>query len=634
MRFLLTTALVLGTLLSYSQNFKEKELKTEIKEVTVFLKGAQIFETGSVVIPQGNTILKVKGLSSFVDEKSVQVKATGDFTILSVNHSLNHVNELKKNEKADSLTKVMEAIDLSIDYENARADVLKEKKSILDENRNLGGQNSGASITQLKQAMDFYEIEVAKIKSEQIKIRRTLEAKNGELVALQQQLKEVNDRPVWPSGEIEIRVAAEAQTNAKFTITYMVGNAGWYPKYDVRVKDIKSPLQLIYKAELFQNTGIDWKNVKLRFSNGSPNQSGMVPTLLPWNLTYARYTHLQPNIYYGLDAVRSVQGRVTAAEDGSALPGASVIVKGTTIGTVTDGGGNYALTLPNGASALTISYIGYRTEDVTINQSKINVAMEADQAQLSEAVVTAGGLSGRANGITLRGYSNRRSLAYKASAVKAEDAQSLATNVIENQTTVEIEVATPYTVKSNGEKLMIDLKKYDIDALYEYYAIPKLDKDAFLMARIINWDQYSLLEGEANLYFEDAFVGRSILDAKSLQDTLSISLGRDRSIVISREKNEQFSKRKVLSGNIQETKGFKIVVRNKKSQAINLTLFDQVPVSIIDDITVTLVELSKAKFDKKTGQVAWDLNIDPQQQKEINLQYEVKYPKNESVLLE
>lgn len=316
MRFLLTTTLVLGTLLSYSQNFKEKELKTEIKEVTVFLKGAQIFETGSVVIPQGNTVLKVKGLSSFVDEKSIQVKATGDFTILSVNHSLNHINELKKNEKADSLTKVMEAIDLSIDYENARADVLKEKKSILDENRNLGGQNSGASITQLKQAMDFYEIEVAKIKSEQIKIRRTLEAKNGELVALQQQLKEVNDRPVWPSGEIEIRVAAEAQTNAKFTITYMVANAGWYPKYDVRVKDIKSPLQLIYKAELYQNTGIDWKNVKLRFSNGSPNQSGMVPTLLPWNLTYARYTYLQPKAYYGLDAVRSVQGRVTAAEDG------------------------------------------------------------------------------------------------------------------------------------------------------------------------------------------------------------------------------------------------------------------------------------------------------------------------------
>ena len=623
MRFLLTTTLVLGTLLSYAQNFKEKELKTEIKEVTVFLKGAQIFETGSVVIPQGNTILKVKGLSSFVDEKSIQVKATGDFTILSVNHSLNHLEELQKNEKADSLTKVTEAIYLAVSYENARLAVLKEKQSILNENKKLRGQNSETPIAQLKQTMDFYEAEVSKIKTEEIKINKSIEAKNAEISALQRQLQELYTLRVWPSGEITIRVNADTQTSGKFTITYMVDNAGWYPKYDVRVKDINSPLQLIYKAELFQNTGIDWKNVKLRFSNGSPNQSGMVPTLMPWNLTYARYTNLQPKTYYGLDAVRSVQGRVTSADDGSPLPGVSVLVKGSTIGTQTDGDGNYALTLPNGATDLTFSFISLKSQTVKINRSEIDVAMESDAATLNEVVVVASGLTVQ-----------RRELGNQATTVRGRATQPLTTNVIENQTTVEIEIATPYSVKSNGEKLMIDLKKYDIDALYEYYAIPKLDKDAFLMARIINWDQYSLLEGEANLYFEDAFVGRSILDAKSLQDTLSISLGRDRSIVISREKNEQFSKRKVLSGNIQETKGFKLVVRNKKSQSINLTVFDQVPVSIIDDITVTLVELSKAKFDKKTGQVAWELNIDSQQQKEINLQYEVKYPKNESVLLE
>ena len=623
MRFLLTTTLVLGTLLSYAQNFKEKELKTEIKEVTVFLKGAQIFETGSVVIPQGNTILKVKGLSSFVDEKSIQVKATGDFTILSVNHSLNHLEELQKNEKADSLTKVTEAIYLAVSYENARLAVLKEKQSILNENKKLRGQNSETPIAQLKQTMDFYEAEVSKIKTEEIKINKSIEAKNAEISALQRQLQELYTLRVWPSGEITIRVNADTQTSGKFTITYMVDNAGWYPKYDVRVKDINSPLQLIYKAELFQNTGIDWKNVKLRFSNGSPNQSGMVPTLMPWNLTYARYTNLQPKTYYGLDAVRSVQGRVTSADDGSPLPGVSVLVKGSTIGTQTDGDGNYALTLPNGATDLTFSFISLKSQTVKINRSEIDVAMESDAATLNEVVVVASGLTVQ-----------RRELGNQATTVRGRATQPLTTNVIENQTTVEIEIATPYSVKSNGEKLMIDLKKYDIDALYEYYAIPTLDKDAFLMARIINWDQYSLLEGEANLYFEDAFVGRSILDAKSLQDTLSVSLGRDRSIVISREKNEQFSKRKVLSGSIQETKGFKLVVRNKKSQSINLTVFDQVPVSIIDDITVTLVELSKGKFDKKTGQVAWELNIDPQQQKELNLQYEVKYPKHESVLLE
>jgi len=212
--------------------------------------------------------------------------------------------------------------------------------------------------------------------------------------------------------------------------------------------------------------------------------------------------------------------------------------------------------------------------------------------------------------------------------------KTITTRVIENQTTVEIEVAIPYSIKSNGDKLQVELKKHEIEALYEYYAIPKLDKDAFLIARVINWDQYNLLEGEANLYFEDAFVGRSILDAKSLQDTLNISLGRDRNIVINRVKNEQFSKRRTIGSNTTETRGFKISVRNKKSQAIKLTLFDQIPVSVISDINVNPIELTKGQLNDKTGKVIWELNIDPQQQKEINLQYEVKYPKREKVILE
>ena len=625
MKFLYTMLLVLVTTMTFSQNFKEKELNTEIKEVTVFLKGAQIFESGSVIIPAGNTILKVKGLSSFVDQKSIQVKASGDFTILSVNHKLNYIDALRKNEKADSINNLKREIDVSILHETARLEVLKEKQSVLNVNKKLGTQSSGTTLAQLKQAMDFYDSEVSKIKTEEIKINKSIEAKNAKISALQRQLKELNDLPLWPSGEIEIRVNAEVQENAKFTITYLVANAGWYPKYDIRVKDIKSPLALTYKAELFQNTGIDWKNVKLRFSNGNPDQSGMIPELSAWNLTYARNTYIQSKSAYGMDAVRTVQGRVTSVEDGSPLPGVSVVVKGTAVGTQTDGSGSYSLTLPNNASTLTFSYIGFSTQEISINRPDINVVMEADATQLNEVVVTAGGLS-----------MQRRELGYQATTVRVRGAASrqLVTNIVENQTTVEIEVATPYSVKSNGEKLMIDLKKYEIDALYEYYAIPKLDKDAFLMARVMNWDQYSLLEGEANLYFEDAFVGRSILNAKSLQDTLSISLGRDRNIVISREKNEQFSKRKVLSSNTLETTGFKIVVRNKKSQPIKITLFDQIPVSVVDDITVTVLQLSKGKLDEKTGKVTWDFTVDPQQQKEINLQYDVKYPKWENIILE
>lgn len=610
----------------FSQTFKEKELKTEINEVTVFLSGAQIFESGNITIPAGKTILIVKNLSPYLDDKSIQVKAEGDFMILSVNHKLNYLSGLKKDNKIDSLQKVLDGVTLVLARENAKLSVLKEKQSLLNENKNLGGQNSGATIVQLKQAIEFYETEILKMKEEEIKTNRTIAVKQKEQTQIEQQLKVLNDLKEEPSSEIEIRVAAENVVNTKINLTYLVKNAGWFPKYDIRVENIKSPLALTYKAEVFQNTGVDWKNVKLRFSNGDPNQSGVLPELNTWNLAYARNTSFE-NSLYGMamaNSIRSVRGTVLSDDDGSPLPGVNVVVKGTTIGTVTDVNGNYSLTLPNNASSLVFSFIGMVSQEVPISRADISVSLQTDVTQLSEVVRVGYGmenkLQGKVAGVRIRGTSSI--------------ATTIPTTIIENQTTVEIEVTTPYSIKSNGEKLQVDLKKHQIDAIYEYYAVPKLDKDAFLVAQVINWDQYNLLEGEANLYFEDAYVGRTVLNAKSLQDTLGISLGRDKNILVGREKNDEFSKRRTIGSNMVETRGFKITVRNKKQQPIKLTIFDQIPVSIVSDIIVNPLELSSGQLDVKTGKVTWELTVEGQQQKVINLQYEVKYPKREKVTLE
>ena len=245
---------------AFSQTFKEKELKTEINEVTVFLNGAQIFESGNTSIPTGMTILKIKNLSPYLDEKSIQVKADGDFTILSVNHKFNYLNELKKDEKIDSLKKLVDDIESTVSRDNARLFILQEKQSLLNENKNLGGQTSGATIAQLRQAIEFYETEFSKIKEEEIKTNKKIELKKKEQSKIEQQLKELNEQNSLPSSEIEIRVSSENQVNTKVRLTYLVANAGWYPKYDIRVENIKSPLELTYKAEVFQNTGVDWKN--------------------------------------------------------------------------------------------------------------------------------------------------------------------------------------------------------------------------------------------------------------------------------------------------------------------------------------------------------------------------------------
>lgn len=616
-----------GTVLA--QTIHEKDLKTEIREVTVFLTSAQIFESGSVTLSPGKTTLTIKDLSPYLDDKSIQVKGDGDFTILSVNHKLNYFSALKKDKQIDSLHLVLKSIEQAMTSERARLEILKEKFSVLNANKSLGG-TAGVSILQLRQAIELFELELQKIKQEEIRINASLEERKLLQDKMNQHLKELNDRTIIPSSEIEVSVNADRQTPAKFRVTYLVGNSGWFPKYDVRVADIRNPLEITYKAEVFQNTGVDWKNVKLRFSNGNPSQSGMVPTLRQWNLGFERFDYGLAGKVAGLALSRTspvdfAKGRVFDA-DGQPLPGVNVLVKGTTIGTVTDGSGNYYLSVPDRSATLVFSFIGYQSQEIPVVQAQANVIMVEDVSELQEVVVTGYGVA--RSPIRIRGASSLRSKEAR------RESKPLVTTTIENQTTVEIEVAEPYSIKSNGEKMLIDLKVIEANALYEYYAVPKLDKDAFLIARIVKWDQYNLLEGEANLYFEDAFVGRSILNARSLQDTLDISLGRDKNIVVGREKNEEFCKRKSLGMNVSESRGFKILVRNKKSQPINITIFDQLPVSVVNDISVTPENLSDGTLDNSSGKITWQLKLEPQQQKDLQLHYEVRYPKKERILLE
>ncbi|MEP0712554.1 MAG: mucoidy inhibitor MuiA family protein [Algoriphagus sp.] len=608
---------------AFSQEIKETTFKSQIKEVTVFLTGAQVFESSSGQVSAGESFILIKGLSPYLDEKSIQVKGTGDFIIQAVNKRLDYLSEQKNGEKLQALQDSIDVIQRNRNIQLARLDVLKEKTSLLNANKDLGGTQSGSSLTALKQAMDFYDSELMKIKAEELKIQANIQQEKNEEIKLASQVVAMQASTNESTSEIRIRVKAERAGSASFEINYLVANAGWYPKYDVRVKNVSSPLALTYKAEVFQNTGVDWKDVKLRFSNGNPTQGGQIPDLEKWELNFARLTTFNPRT----QTFGTVSGRITSAADGNPLPGASVVVTGTSIGTVTDMEGNYSLTLPLGANQISAHFIGYVSRDALVNSSKVNISLLEDGAALDEVVVVGyGAKQKRASGAEIRREESNLYL--------AAPAPMLQTTVVENQTTVEIEVAEPYSIKSNGERTLVDLKDYQLDASYRYAVVPKLDNDAFLIAEIADWSKYSLLQGESNLYFEDGFVGRSILDGSSLQDTLQISMGRDRSIVIQREKNDEFSKKRTIGSNITENREYKITVKNNKSQAVTIDVEDQIPVSVNSDITVEALTLSGGNLDAQTGKVTWTITLPPGAQKELIFQYEVKYPKREKVLLD
>ena len=608
-----------------SQEIKEMPLKSQIKDITLFLSGAQVFETASGQIPAGESIVVLKGLSPFLDEKSIQVKAQGNFTIQAVNKRLDYLSENEHGEKVKELENQIGTIQKSQTLAQNRLQVLSNKVSLLSANKDLGGSQTGPSMAELKTALDFFDSELTKITNEELQIKSKIAENDRELERLRNQISAMRESQNKSTSEIRIRVKASSSGTGSFQINYLVANAGWYPKYDVRVKTINDPLQITYKAEVYQNTGVDWKNVKLRFSNANPNQSGQAPLLEKWELNYVRFTTVNK---FALPPVPGQVSGVVLDSNGEPIPGATVLVKGTTIGTATDLDGRYSITIPPSSQSLVFSFVGFSTQEVTIQgRSTISVSMQEDVSMLQEVVVAGysnsmdRSLQGRVAGVNVR---SKREL----------EATPLLTSFVENQTTVEIEVAEPYSIKTNGERTLVDLKTYDIPANYLYTAIPKLDKDAFLIAEITDWSQYSLLEGESNLYFEEGFVGRSILNAAALQDTLQISMGRDRSIVMQREKVDQFSKKRTIGSSITESRGYEITLKNNKSQAITLLVKDQIPVSVNSNISVSPGELSGGKLDPQTGIITWEMRLAPGTQQKVSFQYEVKYPKGERIILE
>jgi hypothetical protein len=627
MRYSIIVLALLLFLSSIAQDFKEKTLNTEITEATVYIQGAQIKRKGQTSIPSGNSSIKLEGLSPYINGKSNSVKAEGDFIVLSVNHQLNYLNRLKKDARVDSLLLAVEKIDLDISRVQNKIEVFQEKQSLLNANKKLGG-NGGVTVAELRQAVIFFEEQTQSLKegmlNQEIKKQGLFATRNQ----LQKAINEVNSDKIIPTSEIEIRLKSSKSTTGTFEVTYPVENAGWFPRYDVRIETISKPMRLEYKADVFQNTGVDWKNVKLSLSTADPNKSGVLPNLTTWYLNYERNTRFKdkdysnPNELFYEDEYRTVSGRISD-DTGESLPGVNVVVKGTTRGTTTDLDGNYQLTV-SGRDQLVYSFVGFESQQMHVGgRSIIDISM-GGATELQEVLAT---------GYAVGAYPNIR-IRGNTSISNESKAEEITTTTIQNQTSFTFELDIPYPVKSNGEKLTVDLDQHEINADYQYYTIPKLDTDAFLIAQMVGWDKFNLLEGEANLFFEGTFVGQTILNPKAFNDTLDISLGRDKSVSIERSKIDDFSKRKTLGSNKIDSRGFKIKIRNQKDQVLKLKIFDQIPVSAISDISIDAVELSGGKLDEKSGKVTWELELKPNEQIELILQYEVKYPKRERVILE
>lgn len=541
MKSILITSIFLLSAFSYLTAQTEKEIKAEIKHVTVFPDRAQVDHETSVSIQPGKTVFKLPGLSPYIDVQSIQVKGFGEFTILSVNHQNNYLQNLEDSPEANNIRSQIETLQLRVADENAAIEVLKQKEDFLMANDAVLVKSTTFSLEQFKSFMDLYTNNMDLISVTTLKKQRLVKDYNKQILSLQKQLADRLNTQQLPSGEILVSVTSEKQVSGKLLLSYVVSNAGWYPSYDIRVDDIKNPVSISYKANVYQNSGVEWKDVKLSFSNATPWVAADIPVLNPWFVDF----------YY--PSTRMLQGKAAG----------------------------------------------------------INI-YKSEPSALNEAVVVANDKGKE----------------------KAMEAAPVNVQKQVGETTVTFDVAVPYTVVSDGKVQTVEIQRITAPADYKYVTLPKVSQLAYLTANITDWAKLSLQTGEATLYFENSFVGKTTLNVNQLKDTLTISLGTDNSILVKREKRKDFTSRKVIGANRTDTYSFLLTIRNNKSTPVKITLNDQIPVSSNSSITVDPIELSGGRIDQQTGEIKWDLDIKPQETKQIVLTYSVKYPRDKTIILE
>lgn len=552
---------VLMNMISFSQK-KEIIADSKISAVTVFLNNAEITREAKINLTPGTNLISFEKLSQQIIAGSIRVEGSDAYTIVSVNSSVNYLQEGTERPEVKAMKKELNRVQDEIKLNQTYLNVYNEQQNLLLANHVFKGENKGITVEDMLSMMEIYKVKLSELQEKIYDCEMKAKRMNVELGKIQMQVSQLETKFNRYTTTIMVNLSAAKNITSNVKVTYLVNNASWTANYDAKAKSVDSPLELMLKATVIQSTGEDWNNVKLKLSTGNPNKNKTKPDLAMWNL-------------YAYDEVVYKNNRKGKRDS------------------------------------------DMRTETVYDEKESNIPAGSYDKSQeeilLESVVVTKS--------------ENKKLSDYNYTTTTA----NTYTTIIETGVNAEYEIDIPYTILSDGKENTVEIKNYDIPTSYAYYSVPKLDKDAFLVASITGWEKYNFIPGYVNVYINDTYTGRSYFDSKSVEDTLELSMGRDNSVIIARKKTKDFSGNAIIGGSRKSSMGFEISIRNSRKTPIKLNVYDQFPLSTQKEIEITTGETSGAKHNKETGKLEWELDVPAGESKTLKFNYSVKYPKEKTI---
>lgn len=284
--------------------------------------------------------------------------------------------------------------------------------------------------------------------------------------------------------------------------------------------------------------------------------------------------------------------------------------------------GQSAFVRIRGTGSLTASNLFYILDGIPISEIEL---VNIDQSSIADITVLK-------DPATIARYGSRGANGVVVITTKKTEESSFSIKE-SGITTTRFEIRKKYTIKSNAEITVIEVDKFELPALFQHYTAPELNENVFLTATLKNWEKFDFLAGEANIYFEGNYAGKSFIDPQATADSLNLSLGMDPNIIVKREKLENFKSKSFLGGTRIVDKGYTIEIKNNKKTPINLILEDRIPISENKEIKVEDITTGTAEYNDKTGILRWKLQLPPNATDKKEFTYTVKYPKYKKVYL-
>lgn len=597
--------LLVGLLSQFCLQASPKYLDAKLTNATVYFKGAELTHVSTTTLAKGENELIVKGLSPNIDRNSLRISTSPGILVSS--YELTTDYQTKALEGGDINTKKWrDSLDVMNDELlaiNDDLEILESVMELLDDNKDITKSiaSKEIKISDIIQMTDYYKSKSNELKKEQRILNKKKDKLRATIARLNAQISQESLKNNKTDNVLKLQVMSPTVTTGDIKIIYYTDKAGWTPFYDVNVVSTSKPVKLALKAKVKQITGMDWERVRLTLSSATPAYGKTAPLFRAWFLDYLTPKH-SPAVS---SALRGNLGGLAVQNSVSYAKDADIKIRGAKS--------------VSGESKPIYVVNGQTVDDEYF--SSIDPSMIESVNVLKDVSATSVYGSRAANGVIV---------------VKLKDSMDDFVTQSDNELSLSYNIDLAYSVPGNGKVQSIDLQTKEVDASFKYYTVPKLDPEAYLIAEISNWEKLGLLTGKANITYNNTFIGETLIDTKSTQPTLTLTLGADSRISVKREKLQDYSSRKFLGNDVKQLFTYQITVKNNQNQAIEMTAKDQYPMTTKKEIEVELLAketTATSHINEEVGVLVWDFTLEPGETKTFRNVYSIKYPKDRQINL-